>query len=443
MHRAAFLGIALAMAAACGRADRPSYINDSVATAKTPSSDVVLKLPPGFTATVFAEGLGSARHIAAALNNNIYVNTWRSPYDTTRQVPGGGFVVGLRDTDGDGKADLIRRFGTTSEGGSRGGTGIAILEGALYVEVDSSIVRYELRPDSLMPILKPEVIVTGLTTEGGHPMHPIAVDARNLFVNVGSATNSCQVKDREKESPGLNPCRELETRAGIWRFDTAAGQRFAPAKRYATGIRNAVGLAIYPTDGKLYSTQHGRDQLGDNWPKLYNWKQNANLPAEALLRVEQGGDYGWPYCYHDSTTTTGLLLAPEYGGNGKTVGECASKRKPVAIFPAHWAPNALVFYGGGKMFPSSYRGGAFIAFHGSWNRAPEPQDGYNVVFQPMANGKASGPYQVFAEGFAGPRKEPGLAAHRPTGLAVGPDGALYITDDQQGTVWRVAYDSGR
>lgn len=269
-------------------------------------------------------------------------------------------------------------------------------------------------------------------------MHPIAVDARNLFVNVGSATNSCQVKDREKESPGLKPCRELETRAGIWRFDTAAGQRFAPDKRYATGIRNAVGLAIYPADGKLYATQHGRDQLGDNWPKLYNWKQNASLPAEELLRVEQGGDYGWPYCYHDSTAT-GLLLAPEYGGNGKTVGECASKRKPVAIFPAHWAPNALVFYGGGKMFPSSYRGGAFIAFHGSWNRAPEPQDGYNVVFQPMANGKASGPYQVFAEGFAGPRKEPGLAAHRPSGLAVGPDGALYISDDQRGTVWRVNY----
>jgi glucose/arabinose dehydrogenase len=132
------------------------------------------------------------------------------------------------------------------------------------------------------------------------------------------------------------------------------------------------------------------------------------------------------------------VLAPEYGGDGKKVGECAQKKGPVAVFPAHWAPNALAFYTG-SMFPTTYRGGAFIAFHGSWNRAPEPQDGYNVVFQPMADGRASGPYQVFADGFAGPRKEPGLAAHRPAGVAVGPDGALYISDDQAGTVWRVSY----
>jgi glucose/arabinose dehydrogenase len=441
--RTILLAVAIGTLAGCGRGDRPNQVADSAEAVKAAPTDVALKLPPGFTATVFARDLGGARHVVAAPNNNIYVNTWRSPYDTTRQTPPGGFVVGLRDTDGDGKADLIQRFGSTSESGSHGGTGIAIRDGALYVEADSNIVRYVLPPDSLVPIAKPQVIVTGLPTEGGHPMHPIAVDARNLFVNLGSATNSCQAKDRELESPGLKPCRELEARAGIWRFDTTAGQRFSPGKRYATGIRNAVGLAVNPRDQRLYATQHGRDQLADNWPKLYNWKQSANLPAEELLQVERGADYGWPYCYHDSTATGGLLQAPEYGGDGKKVGDCAGKRKPVAIFPAHWAPNALAFYGVGKMFPSSYRGGAFIAFHGSWNRAPEPQDGYNVVFQPMANGKASGPYQVLAEGFAGPRKEPGLAAHRPSGLAVGPDGALYISDDQRGTVWRVSYSSGR
>jgi glucose/arabinose dehydrogenase len=398
-----------------------------------------LKLPPGFTATVFADSLGSTRHIVAALNNNIYVNTWRSPYDSTRRTPPGGYVVALRDTGGDGKADLIQRFGTTSESGSKGGTGIALRDGALYVETDSSILRYIVPPDSLLPIQTPEVIVTGLPTGGDHPMHPVVVDAHNLFVNVGSATNSCQVKNRQLESPGKKPCRELETRAGIWRFDTTAGQRFSPRNRYATGIRNAVGLAINPLDERLYATQHGRDQLADNWPKIYNWHQGANLPAEELLRIVQGGDYGWPYCYHDSTMAGGLRLAPEYGGDGKKVGECASKLRPVAIFPAHWAPDGLAFYGVAKNFPDRYRGGAFLAFHGSWNRAPEPQDGYNVVFQPMTNGKATGPYQVFADGFAGPRKEPGLAAHRPTGLAVGPDGALYITDDQRGTIWRVTY----
>jgi glucose/arabinose dehydrogenase len=436
--RLVLLTAALGLAGACDRTDRSSQTADSTAPARSSRSDVTLKLPPGFTATVFAEGIGSARHIAAAPNNNIYVNTWRSPYDTTRRTPPGGFVVGLRDTNGDGKADLIRRFGTTSESGSKGGTGIAIGNGLLFVEADSSIIWHVLSPDSLMPIYEPELVVSGLTTEGGHPMHPIAVDARNLYVNMGSNTNSCQLKDRELESPGQRPCRELQERAGIWRFEISNGQRFNQARRFATGIRNADGLAIYPGDGSLYATQHGRDQLAQNWPKLYNWKQGANLPAEELLRVERGADYGWPYCYHDSTASGGLRLAPEYGGDGKKVGECAQKRRPVAIFPAHWAPNALVFYTG-KMFPSAYQGGAFIAFHGSWNRAPEPQDGYNVVFQPMANGKTSGPYQVFADGLAGPRKEPGLAAHRPTGLAVGPDGALYIADDQGGTVWRVTY----
>ena len=122
----------------------------------------------------------------------------------------------------------------------------------------------------------------------------------------------------------------------------------------------------------------------------------------------------------------------------KQVGRCAEKRGPAAVFPAHWAPNGLAFYHGAG-FPDRYRGGAFIAFHGSWNRAPEPQEGYNVVFQPMRDGKPSGEFEVFADGFAGARKEPGLAAHRPSGLAVGSDGALYITDDQARTVWRVQY----
>ncbi|HEY9016624.1 MAG TPA: PQQ-dependent sugar dehydrogenase, partial [Gemmatimonadales bacterium] len=307
----------------------------------------------------------------------------------------------------------------------------------LYVEADSEIVQYRLPESGLVPAGDTLTIVSGLTKEGGHPMHPFAVDDRYIYVNMGSNTNSCQVKDREVESPGHKPCTELLQRAGIWRFDNANGQRFSQSRRFATGIRNADGLAIHPGDGVLYATQHGRDQLGQNWPKLYTAKQGAELPAEELLRVEKDGDYGWPYCYYDAALKS-LVLAPEYGGDGKKVGECATKRGPVAAFPGHWAPNALVFYVG-RMFPEQYHGGAFIAFHGSWNRAPEPQAGYNVVFQPMKEGKASGPYQVFADGFAGDRKEPGLAAHRPAGLAVGPDGALYVTDDQRGTVWRIVY----
>ena len=114
---------------------------------------------------------------------------------------------------------------------------------------------------------------------------------------------------------------------------------------------------------------------------------------------------------------------------------------PLLSFPAHWAPNDMLIYNA-TQFPQRYRGGAFIAFHGSWNRAPGPQGGYNIVFQPMAGGKATGPYIVFADGFAGAFKDPSRAAFRPSGLAVGPDGALFISDDVHGRIWRVVYKGG-
>jgi mono/diheme cytochrome c family protein len=132
------------------------------------------------------------------------------------------------------------------------------------------------------------------------------------------------------------------------------------------------------------------------------------------------------------------VLAPEYGGDGGKVGDCNKSEPPVAALPAHWAPNDLKIYKASH-FPKAYQGGAFIAFHGSWNRAPGPQGGYNVVFQPLSDGEASGNYTVFADSFAGRKKEPGAAIHRPSGLAVGPDGALYITDDKAGRIWRVTY----
>jgi len=433
---------AAALGAGCGGRDRGATPGNSAsapdaASVSTEASGITV--PAGFTASVFADTIGGARHAVAKPNGDLYVNTWRSPYDSTRKSPPGGFIVALRDTNQDGRADIIKRFGSTSETGSRGGTGIALLGDALYAEQDSSIVRYRLTTGELVPKGAAETIVTGLTTKGGHPMHPIAVDAQgNLFVNMGSATNACQAKDRQPESRGLDPCRELQQRGGIWRFSALrTGQRFSTSARFAIGILNAVGLAVGPLDGRLYSTQHGRDQLAENWPKLFDWKQSANLPAEELLVVEKGADYGWPYCYFDPGPQK-LVLAPEYGGDGQRSDRCTDKRAPLVAFPAHWAPNALAFYGG-TAFPEAYRGGAFIAFHGSWNRAPEPQEGYNVVFQPFIDGKPSGDYQVFADGFAGLRKEPGLAEHRPAGLAVTPDGALIITDDQRGRVWRVTH----
>ena len=212
---------------------------------------------------------------------------------------------------------------------------------------------------------------------------------------------------------------------------------FRPRARYASGIRNGEGFAI-DSDGRLFVTQHGRDQLAQSWTGLYTPAQGPELPAEEIVQLERGKDYGWPECYFDGFQQK-LVLAPEYGGDGgKKVGLCAQRTPPVAFFPAHWAPNDLLIMSSDK-FPAAYRHGAFVAFHGSWNRAPAPQGGYNVVFQPMADGKAAGKFLIFADGFAGAAKEPGRAAFRPSGLAAGPDGALYIGDDSHGRIWRVTY----
>jgi glucose/arabinose dehydrogenase len=129
------------------------------------------------------------------------------------------------------------------------------------------------------------------------------------------------------------------------------------------------------------------------------------------------------------------VLAPEYGGDGRAVGRCGQVGQPVLAFPAHWAPNALLFYTG-RQFPSEYRDGLFVAFHGSWNRAPLPQQGYSVVFAPFGAAGPRGDWRVFADGFRGGSQ---AATYRPTGLAQGPDGSLYVSDDRGGRIYRIMY----
>ncbi len=399
-----------------------------------------LSLPPGFCATIFADNVGHARHMAVAADGTVYVNTWSGPYYSSGSPPpAGGFLVALRDADKDGKAETVTRFGPGAARGNAGGTGIAIYRDGLYVETNDRIVRYALQPGKPVPTSPPTIILSGMPLSGDHPMHPFAIDRTgSLLVNSGSPSNVCEHENRKPGSTGKVPCDELATRAGIWRYDAnKTGQHFSPAERFSTGIRNAGGIA-FDAAGKPFAVQHGRDQLSQNWPKLYTAGEGPNLPAEELLAPVRGGDFGWPMCYYDGFQKK-LVLAPEYGGNGgKAVGNCAAKLPPVAAFPAHWAPNDVAIYSGSQ-FPQAYRGGAFIAFHGSWNRAPAPQGGYNIAFQPLVKGKASGHYTVFADGFAGGFKEPGRAATRPAGLAVAPDGALYIADDVHGRIWRVAY----
>jgi glucose/arabinose dehydrogenase len=383
-----------------------------------------LTLPEGFCALVVADSVGKARHLVVASNGDLFV--------ALNGEPGG--VMALRDTNGDGRADVRRHFG------DEGGTGIALRDGWLYFGADGEVVRWPLASGSLQPSGSAQTIVSGLPAHY-HAAKSLAFDDQgHMYVNIGSPSNSCQEQDRVKGSPGQDPCPQLATRAGIWRFDAARqGQTAADGLHFATGLRNTVALAMNPANSSLYGVVHGRDQLYQNWPQYFTARQSAELPAEKLVHLERGDDYGWPYCFWNELEGR-WILNPEYGGDGTRQGRCADlKKEPLLGFPGHWAPDGLLFYSGSQ-FPAPYRGGAFIAFHGSWNRAPEPQAGYRVVFVPFRNGApVVSDTATFANGFAGSQVGPGTAAHRPVGLAQGPDGSLYVTDDRGGTVWRILY----
>jgi glucose/arabinose dehydrogenase/cytochrome c5 len=441
MKSIATLGIAAAVVgilSGCSKGDPRLAQAPPPPPPSCPSSDSGLTLAPGFCATVFADNIGHARHLTVTPEGVVYVNTWSGLYYGFDTPPAGGFVVALQDKDGNGQAESVQRFGPGIAEKAAGGTGIALYGGHLYVEHNDSIVRYAVDPANPVPSARAEVVLSGLPMSGDHMMHPFVIDKEgNLFVNSGSGSNVCEAKARQPGSMGRDPCPELATRAGLWRYDAnKLNQKFGPAERYVTGLRNSGGQA-FAADGTLYAVQHGRDQLPENWPKLYTPEAGHELPAEELVVIEKDADYGWPACYFDGKQRR-LVRAPEYGGDGKEPGDCAQKRAPAAYFPAHWAPNDVLI-STGTQFPEAWRGGAFVAFHGSWNRAPAPQGGYNVVYQPLLEKAASDPYVVFADGFAGSEKAPGRAAHRPAGLAMGPDGALYIADDVKGRIWRITH----
>lgn len=387
-----------------------------------------LVLPTGVCAAVFADSLGRARHLAVSPDGDVYVRM--------RSDSLGGGIVALRDADGDGRAEIVERFE------SSGGTGIAVHDGMLWFTTDTSVLRVPLPDDgSLIPTAQPEVVVRGFPAQRTHAAKPIAFDGSgNLYVTVGSPTNACQPEDRDRQHgvAGLDPCPQLDRQTGVWRFSAArANQRQADGQPFAVGIRNAMALAWHEAADAMFVVQHGRDQLDVVAPDIYTQQDNATKPGELFYRIEAGDTLHHPYCFWDLDQQQ-AVVAPEYGGDGRETARCESYELPLAAYPAHWAPNDLVFYNA-ELLPERFRGGAFIAFHGSWNRAPLPMAGYLVAFQPMQGSVPVGDYAVFADGFAGHPElgSPGEAAHRPTGLAVGPDGALYIADSVRGTIWRV------
>jgi glucose/arabinose dehydrogenase len=390
-----------------------------------------IHLPPGFCATVFADSLPQPRHMWVMPNGDVYVSLLGfRPRGTTPAVPGG--VILLRDADKDGRAettmDVARGFSSSE---------VAVFDNHLYTENGTNVFRFPIKAGEAAPAGPADTIVVGLPPGGNHPRKTFAIGRDgSLYVNVGSQDNLCDQGAADAKRPP-DPCPQLERRAGIWKFDARkTGQHQSDGVHYAVGYRNGVGLTI-GTDGKLWGVQHGRDNLWQLFPNYFDQKYGAENPAEELLQVNNGDDMGWPYCFY-SNVEKKLVDAPEYGGDGKKDVRCHDKKEPVAAFPGHWAPNGLVFYTGSS-FPAKYRGGVFIAFHGSWNRAPEPQAGYRVVFQPIKDGKVSGEYETFADKFS-PNSGGDGPNRRPTGVAVGPDGALYIADDVgTGRIWKVIY----
>ena len=409
-----------------GLAHSRSDVAPSAPAPKCEEGNGGISLPAGFCATIFADKLGAARHPVVAPNGDVYI-----ALAVRRSAASTGGIAVLRDTDDDGKADQQQTFGVI------GGGGLALGGDFLFVDARTAILRYRLTKGVMVPTGEPDTIVSGLPS-GGHSTRDIALDGKgNLFVNVGSMTNVCLPGGRGVPQIAPDPCPELEARAGVWKFSaTQIGQKFSPATRFVTGLRNGVGLKWNARDNALYATQHGRDQLFQQFPQLYDQKKGAENPAEELMKLEAGDDFGWPYCYYDIDLKR-LVLAPEYGGDAKMPGRCTNKKNPVVAFPGHWAPNAVEFYSGTK-FPAKYRDGAFVAFHGSWNRAPEPQGGFKVAFAPAKQFKFDGTYEVFADGFGG-SGDPAQGPYRPTGLTTMPDGSLLITDDKAGRVWKVIY----
>jgi glucose/arabinose dehydrogenase len=384
-----------------------------------------ITLPAGFCAAVVADNIGHARHLVVAPNGDVFAATQGGR-------GGGGGVVALHDADGDGTLETREQFGSGSA------TGIGLRNGYIYYATPTQIIRYKLPAGQIKPTGEAEIVATDLPERRQHADKGLAFDGRGgVYVNFGSPSNACQQPDRQPNVAGQDPCPLLETYAGIFRFDeNKLGQKPADGKRIVTGLRQEVGLTWH--DSSLWFVMHNRDGLDTMWPGKFTAEQNAEWPAEYLGKGSAGANFGWPYCFYNNAEHK-LVNNPEYGGDGKKDDRCGSFTPPAVAFPGHWAPNDVLFYTG-TQFPAPYRGGAFVAFHGSWNRAPLPQAGYNVTFVPFSGGKP-GKYEVFADGFAGksPLANPGDAAARPGGLAIGPDGSLYVTEDMKGRIWRVMY----
>ncbi|WP_316740666.1 PQQ-dependent sugar dehydrogenase [Pedobacter antarcticus] len=390
----------------------------------TDSAAKELILPDGFSASVVADSLGALRHLAVNKNGDIFVKL--------SKLKNGNGILFLSDTDKDGKMDKTVGFANYP------GTGIRIQGNKLYSSSNSAVYKYELNAQGqVIDTAKAEVLVQGLVDKGRDNAKSIALDNNNnLYVAIGSYDETCT----DAAGNGLTNCKLLDSVGGIWQFSTdKLNQSYSNSVHYAKGLKNVVGLDWNTVTKSLFVAPHGRGGLKEKFPKLYTQEQEKALPAETLYELSKGSDGGWPYVYYDPFLHKNIV-APEYGGDGK---KSIDKKylDPVADFPAHLAPNDLLFYTG-NMFPEKYKNGAFIVFHG---QSQSMNKGYLVAFVPFLNGKPSGPWEIFADNFAGVdfANPKGPYKHRPMGIAQGPDGALYAADDLKGTIFKIIYQGDK
>ena len=380
-----------------------------------------LKLPAGFTATIVADSLGALRHLAVTRQGDIYVKL--------NALKDGKGIYFLSDTNHDGIIDKKTGFADYP------GTGILIKGDDLYASSNTGVFKYKLNDKGMVTDTgKPEIIVKGLVDKKRDNSKSIAIDDQgNLYVTVGSYNETCR---KLNSGEGLPGCPLLDSVGGVWEFKTnKTDQSYGDAVHYARGLKNVVGINWNSSTNSLFVMQHGRGPFDDKFPQYYTPKQSAELPAETMYELHAGADAGWPFVYYDQFKKK-KMLSPEYGGDGKKTVE-GKYLDPIAAFPAHLAPNDLLFYTG-SMFPGKYKNGAFIVFH---NQSPELKKGFLVAFVPFKDGKPSGDWEIFADNFAGIdlSKPKGPIQYRPMGLAQGPDGSLYVSDDLKGTIFRISY----
>ena len=361
-------------------ATRPAEVTATAASLPTRvvSPQEAINLPPGFGISIFFQGLSDPRMMALGPDGALYV-----------AERGAGRIVRLPDRDGDGVTDEVEVVAREL----RAPSSIAFyVDGSLYVGETTRILRLS-DPDGDGVFQGQEVLISDLPS-GGHNTRTVlfSPDGEDLYVSIGSSCNVCVEGD--------------ERRATIMRYNPDGSD----GEVYARGLRNAVGITFRPGTNDLWATNNGRDRLGDD------------LPPETIYKVNEGDDAGWPRCH------AGRIVDPDLGETG----DCEGVAAPLVEMQAHSAPLGLTFYTG-EQFPEEYHGDLFVAFHGSWNRSVPT--GYKVVRIPMADGEPA-PVQDFAAGWL---REDGSRWGRPVDVLTGPDGSLFISDDEGGTIYRVFY----